>query len=743
MLSQLIKEWVKSPFYLGSECETLYPYWADVIVDFCEGNFNELIFTGSIRSGKSNTALLLTIRKLYELTCFSPIPNLFNLSATSLVLFMYLSLSLTQANLLGLGRLRRMIDRVPYFNKHFPRDRGTDTIVKFSDPTLMVIGGSSLGHFKGSDLYLLIFDEANFTKGAEEMKLQNAIDIYRESSIRRKSTFLVDGVENGLGIIVSSADTQSSFVEKHIKEIKNDPGVMIVHSIAYEVQPSRYAGMGTFWVFVGDELIDPFIPEIDMDSTRNFCTTYSLDLENFKVESLEPDVRTKFRAVPVTFLGAFKKDIFGSLKEVCGVAVGQEGRFFTNRIRFNSCFPKGSSSGHPFTKEEIVISYLDLDRLEYYFKNDINYDPNMEYFGGIDQSVTDDSTGLALGHIDPKSDKFHLYYDILLRIPPPKKPAKISPEKITEFFEWLKVNKGVKSLKVTQDWYAATQSIQKFHLSGIDAELFSVDKNWDPYRSFAGSILDGSVSGYLYKPFKEEWFDLIQNNETKKVNHPSGGQKDVSDAATHVHNSALQSFLEIKSGIKFFDQFGAQNIKPTKWDESCNLVAGIYFGPGPFYICWLYVKWPEEDKPIVFVIDEYVDFTGTIQTRTEDVKRRTIVYSKDCKFAGDPEGRIKGDMKFSPLMSYRKAGMKIRCRKNIDRMHFEIIKTLVKDKDDPRLLINEYSVPLMTTALRKARYKMRRGMRSGSLEVNDEMYPLFALRFALEEAISKSKASGY
>ena len=114
-----MKEWVKSNFYLGSEADAIYPYWADVLVEFSEGQFNELILTGSLRSGKSNTALLLTVRKFYELSCYTPIPALFKLSPTSLVLFMYLSLSLTQANMLGLGRIRRMLDRIPYFRKHF------------------------------------------------------------------------------------------------------------------------------------------------------------------------------------------------------------------------------------------------------------------------------------------------------------------------------------------------------------------------------------------------------------------------------------------------------------------------------------------------------------------------------------------------------------------------------------------------------------------------------------------------
>jgi len=742
-----IEEWVKSPFFLGSEAETLYPYWADVLVDFCSGPFNEIILGGSLRSGKSHTALLLAIRKLYELSCYYPIPSMFNLSSTSLVLFMYLSLSLTQANMLGLGRIRRMLDRIPYFKKNFPRNTEVDSLIKFDDPALMMIGGSSLGHFKGSDLFFLIFDEANFAKGSVEMKFGNAVEIYRESSIRRKSTFSVEGIENGIGVIVSSADTQTSFVEKHIKEVKNDPSVMIINAVAYEVQPSRYRNMGTFLVFEGDELVDPFLPEEDVDSSRNFWTVYKINPQaKFDISEYPPELQVKFRRVPNTFIQAFRKDIFGSLKDVCGIAVGQEGRFFSNRVKYNEAFPKGSEDQHPFTKETITVSYLDLDKIEYWFKKGVEFDPNMIYFGGIDQSVVNDCTGIALGHIDPKNTRFALHMDFFLQILPPKKPGKISPEKVADFFIWLKKEKDVRNLKMSQDWYAAPQTTQTFHLEGIDSEIFSVDRNWDAYRSFAGSILDGNVSGYNYTPFKEELFDLLQNNETKKVDHPAGGSKDVTDAGTHVHSQALNEYMELKGGVKFVQEFGAKNIKKFEYQEHADLVGGLWFGPGPFYFCWMFPMW-KEDKFQLYVLDEYVDFSSQIETRVDDIRRRTATYNRHIKIGADPTGRIKGDhSKTSPLMQYRKAGLSVRCRKTLDRMYFEGVRNTINEIDDngdPCFFVQEDRCPIMINALRRAKFKMRRKVVSGSLELTEETYPLFALRFGLEEAMTKSTITGY
>ena len=59
---------------------------------------------------------------------------------------------MTQAMMLGLGRLKRMIDRVPYFREHFPRDRTVESHIRFADPSLRCIRGSELGHFWGAEL---------------------------------------------------------------------------------------------------------------------------------------------------------------------------------------------------------------------------------------------------------------------------------------------------------------------------------------------------------------------------------------------------------------------------------------------------------------------------------------------------------------------------------------------------------------------------------------------------------------
>jgi hypothetical protein len=656
-----------------------------------------------------------------------------------------------------------MINKIPYFKEHFPRDESVESYLKFFEPSLIMIGGSEMGHFRGSDLYLLIFDEANFAKGGIDVKFENAVNIYRESTIRRKSTFMVDSKEQGVGIIISSADTQSSFVEKHIEEVKGDPGVMIVHSVAYEVQPDRYKNMGRFWVFEGDDIVDPFLPDYDADALRNFCRQYKLKFEGFAVEKLPARLRSKFRSPPVSFLKTFQMDIFGALKEVCGVSIGQSGRFFSNRVKFNECFPRpgeDEESKHPFVGDSIVVSYLDDKRVEDSFlRNRLAINSQYEYFGGVDQSITDDTTGIALCHIDPEADNLEITYDFLLRIEPPKRPAKISPDKITDFYIFLKNKCGVRNLNVAMDWYATQQSVQTLHMNAIDAEIHSVDRTWDDYRSFSGSILDNHIKGYMYEPFREELFSLVQDNDRKKIDHPGGGSKDVADAAVQAHYLAMSAWLEIKGGIRYFPDYGNQNLDSWRHTKGIPLVAGIYFGPEAYYVVWCYredmkggpkahdygmVINPKKPWSVIKVIGEYVDASSSNADRVVSTKERSIGYGGKITYCGDPAARMGGDITASsPIKDFRKLGLPVRCRRHMDRESMDPIHNLIRNKVRPQLIINESECPLLARALRKAKHRTAKGVKLARMDNTGEEYPVYALRIALEDAMSKATVGGY
>ena len=191
-----IEEWINSQYYVGPDAPTLYPVWKDHIIKIFNSpvKINEVILTGGLGTGKSTAANIILLRKIYELSCYKNIPALFNLMASSKLMFTYFNLNLAQAEQSGYGQLKEMIDMSPYFQEHFQRDMKNDSNIKFPQANMTVRFASDSNHIIGTNLVAGILDEANFYKGstitADVATAQNkAAKLYVDIRNRRKITF--------------------------------------------------------------------------------------------------------------------------------------------------------------------------------------------------------------------------------------------------------------------------------------------------------------------------------------------------------------------------------------------------------------------------------------------------------------------------------------------------------------------------------------------------------------------------
>ena len=146
-------------------------------------------------TGKTTIANIILLRKIYELSCYTNIPSLFNLMASSKIMLAYFNLNLGQALLTGYGQLKEMIDNCPYFQEHFPRNIRKDSEISFPQANMMVRFASGTQHTIGTNLIGSVLDEANFYSKTEKitdaaMVVQDkAKQIYTETRNRRKISF--------------------------------------------------------------------------------------------------------------------------------------------------------------------------------------------------------------------------------------------------------------------------------------------------------------------------------------------------------------------------------------------------------------------------------------------------------------------------------------------------------------------------------------------------------------------------
>jgi hypothetical protein len=574
-----VEQWLNSSYFLGPFAKELFPFWKKNLPNYLNSKRPELIIGGSIGGGKSFAALIAAIRKIYELSCYDSPQRLFGLSDSTDIYFAYLSINMTQAERTGFGQLRTMVDAIPYFQKEFKRDDQLKTMIKFPSKICVIPGSDSLSVIS-MNLYGSIMDEADFYRKGSRIDVGDigkANKIYKEISDRRISRFMVKGYDPGFSAIISSASFQSSFVTSRIKKARRDGSATIIEARLWDTKPENYS-KDRFFVFKGSEKQDAYLIEgpedlltIASDSIKpviqslyasSKVTGNSLIKEILSV--LPNKFQDNFLPVPTDFLPSFKEDVFTSLRNLGGVATAPIGRLFSSHVVWSKNLSLDLQ--HPFTKPLFTVSVKGTDHVMTYFKPEVLFEkegggkffglkrhPSALRYAHFDYSTTSCRTGISVVHISHYIEDNNTYLrvpvietDFNLAIEAPKPPDKISFAKIREFFFSLAAM-GMKFGLITLDQYQSEDTIQIFTTRGIETKRVSKGITDAPYVQVVELLYEGRLSHYNYEILSEEWFHLLHDDTTHKVDHPSvyddgrKAYKDVSDSWVCAVDACIKS----------------------------------------------------------------------------------------------------------------------------------------------------------------------------------------------------------
>lgn len=586
-----IEKFLESEYYIGPEFVRIYDYWKDELTDLFNRGCSEWIVTGSLRSGKTSAAIIAVIRKLYELSIMIKMnsqndrlhENKFLASVGGSIYMIYLSVSYRQAVLTGFGQLQSLLDEIPYFKEEFPRDNKINSILKFPS-NVSIFAGSGGMHTIGTNLFGAILDEANFhhQAGSGEIAYHKIFSLYEDVIIRRKATFMQDGKDIGLSILATSSDTMTSFSEKRIEMCQGDKNVKITHAVVYRTKPVGTFSAEEFIVFKGTEIIDPCIIN-DFNTLISVLREINIEFKGSgedlysNYELLPFDVKESyFITVPIDFKKEFERDCVIALRKIAGVSTCAKTSFFKSVEAFNKNIY--DDLVHPFHSEVFSLSTGDNYRIEDFFRpgliKSFELNPEAERSVHIDLSVTGDSVGLAMCYVSDEvkfTSSFNrdivvekavnteviqadisampiVTVEFMLKIKTPKHPHEIPLRRIREFFMYLSRVYDITFKKITFDQYQSRESIQYFTDAGIESDILSVDKNDIPHINLKNMLIENRIRMYNYSEFKSEWFSLIHDNIKKKVDHPSGGSKDVSDAVVGAVWNSIDGFCGLNSG---------------------------------------------------------------------------------------------------------------------------------------------------------------------------------------------------
>lgn len=507
------------------------------------GRYIECVLTGSIGCGKTTIALFTTAYQLYLLSCFKDPHTAFGLDPNSEIVFIFQSLNADRAQAVDYNRFKSMIQRSPYFRTVFPPSPYVTSKLVFPHRIeVKPISGDETGAI-GENVFGGVIDEVNFMKVVEKSTkaeggvYDQAMALYNSIVRRRKSRFNKGGKLPGMLCLVSSKRYPGQFTDIKTEEAMQQvaetgtTSVFIYDKCTWDIRPVTDFSGQWFQVFVGDDTRKPRIlndGEQVVDADRHLV-----------------------KDVPLEYRDDFKRDIMGSLRDIAGVSILSKYPFIMDRDLGSRCFAKVNLSSLTEFATDFRDQKLAIRRRG--FSN-----PDKPRWVHIDLGITGDSAGVVMGHIDkfvaiPRSVEMdeilpHIKIDFSLEVQPPR-GGEILFYKIRELL--YKISELDVNIKwITLDSFQSTDMMQIMRQKGYLTGYQSLDKTTAPYDLLKTTLYDGRLSIPEHPKLIKEVFSLERDLKKNKIDHPTPGSKDISDAlAGVVWGLTMRRELWIAHGI--------------------------------------------------------------------------------------------------------------------------------------------------------------------------------------------------
>ena len=549
-----VRQFLEDPYYMGASSQTLYPRIKEDLIEMFETPaIREVVLTGSIGYGKTTFISFATCRLLYELSCLRAPQSAYGLSLGSEIVIALMSKSLHLSRQVMKSAVDDKIKLSPYFMEHFKPDFRSDNTF-FPNNINLSIGSCFSERILGMNVLGGAMDEANFMvskgqvigknngKKATVAQFDLAEKMYASIVRRIKSRFLKAPQDlPGLMILASSAATIDSFTNRKIRDSQSDPSVFVRDYAAWDVKPKQNFSGEKFWVLIGNSAVHSRV-------IKDKAEADGIDrgwLEEQECRIIE---------VPIEYYDDFDRDLENGIRDIAGISTHAISAFINRISRIEDCVNKEMQ--HPF--ESLEYDYgsgagfvwpslcrqgerkLAGGYKEVFWQPLRN--PKTARHVHIDPSLSGDSTGMAMGHIDrwvevvrrgPDGEEYtdvapYIVIDLMLRVNPPQGEQIFLPDIRRMVYELM--DHGFHLSGFSCDSYQSAEMIQQMKAHGVHSEVVSVDRSMDAYDALKSALYERRIEFYRYDPFVTELRTLEYDKVRGKVDHPVAGTKDVADA---------------------------------------------------------------------------------------------------------------------------------------------------------------------------------------------------------------------
>ena len=361
--------------------------------------------------------------------------------------------------------------------------------------------------------------------------------IYRGLVRRIKSRFQkAGGGFPGMVILASSAATVESFTERKLRESKDDPLVFVRDHTQWTAKPK-------------EEFCGEFFYIICSTSATKSRILREDEYDAITDEYLEAN-DAFIMDIPVEYKEDFESNMEESLRDIAGFSTEAISQFVQRPKMISVC--TNTNIVHPFDREEWVAGgpgVMDWNALVVEIERNLpggfkerafmpRRNPSAMRWCHVDASISGDSSGLAIGHIDrwvevvrrDLEGNAHVdqepYYiiDFMLRINPPPAEQIYMPDIRVMIYDFMA--HGFKFIGFSSDTYQYVEMHQQVSRKGIKPRIISMDASTEAYDELKSAFYEKRIEIYYYEPFIEEFKKLEYDRLAGKIDHPLAGSKD-------------------------------------------------------------------------------------------------------------------------------------------------------------------------------------------------------------------------
>jgi hypothetical protein len=528
-----------SPESLGLFSSMIFPYWREKLTNdiFKRGNIvNEIIFTGSTRSGKSSIGLLAQTYNILRIGLMRTPQICFKVIPTTTLALMLITVNLDKADHALLQPFIELLRTCTWFKevkKSYQIAEVThdepglvpfyvkDNFIQFNN-NIMAFLGSRLGHTLSMSLVGAVFDEANFRIGGVE----DGMNIYLTLRERLRHSF-TGSKRNLLLCLISSAGTdENDVISKYIENLDvKDNSVRLYSTSVWETREPDAFDSGKFYVLRGTKTSPTRILNAE-------------EVEKHEIGGFSIPMGCEVLPIPKKYYTDFVVGPDRALRNIAGIQTLSYEQIITEKIDFYTFLTPELELVSPLGYTGKLIDKLDRNLFMIYPNGQwkLQRYTNCLRYAHLDLAEVTEA-GLTIVHKElGEFNEILFVIDFAIKI---VSPTRIDLEAIQNLLEDFRLKAGINFHKISADQYQSSQLLQNLKKKRIATvvERRSIPGTLEDYYQFS-NIVSAHRLKVGYAPMLREQLENVKDNNGKAATRI---RKDMADSCVGAIANALEN----------------------------------------------------------------------------------------------------------------------------------------------------------------------------------------------------------